>query len=83
MPKQLIIESCLINRGTSGGIVAAQPGELVDLPADTARTLASIGRTRYVERKDDNTRSGRYTATAEMLKAARPPKAKSEQTNQL
>lgn len=77
MPKQLIIEACIINLGDGG--VPHEPGEIADIPKDTALSMARMGRTLYVDRKDDSDKSGRYTASAEMLKAAQDmAKAKSK-----
>lgn len=69
MPKQLIIEACIVNHG-EGEIVARQPGEVCDIDRDTAYALARMGRTLYVDKKDDADKGARYTASAEMLKAA-------------
>ena len=71
MPKQLIIEACLINFGDDRGGVDHAVGEVVDVPKNTAATLAELGRTLYVERKDDPDKHGRFTATPELLKAAK------------
>lgn len=70
MPKQLIIEPCIINHGDDRGGVDHAAGEIVDVPRDAAYTLAQAGRALYVDKKDDPDKSGRNTASADMLKAA-------------
>lgn len=71
MPKQLITESCLINFGDDRGGVHCETGEIVpDVPKATAIDLARMGRTLFVDRADDPDKTGRYTASKEMLKAA-------------
>lgn len=70
MPKQLVIESCLINFNDDRGGVDCAAGEIVEVPKATAIDLARAGRTLYVDKKDDPDKSGRHTASADMLKAA-------------
>ncbi|MDP3136992.1 MAG: hypothetical protein Q8N17_11765 [Burkholderiaceae bacterium] len=70
MPKQLIIEACLINYGDDRGGVDHAAGTIVEVPKGTAIDLARAGRTLYVEKKDDPDKAGRHTASPEMLKAA-------------
>ena len=70
MPKQLVIESCLINFGDDRGGVHCDAGDTVEVPKGTAIDLARAGRTLYVDKKDDPDKNGRHTASAEMLKAA-------------
>lgn len=70
MPKQLVIESCLINHGDDRGGVHCDIGETVEVPKGAALDLARIGRTLFVDRKEDPDKNGRYTASAEMIKAA-------------
>lgn len=70
MPKQLIIESTIVNYGDDRGGVHEDRGAIVDVPKETARTLAAVNRALYVNRTDDPDKGGRNTATAEMLKAA-------------
>ena len=45
-------------------------GEIVDVPKKQAEDLARADRTLYVSRKDDPTKTGQFTATEAMLKAA-------------
>lgn len=68
--KMLIIEGTVVNFGDDRGGVHADPGETPDVPQEAARALAQAGRALYVNRKDDPSRSGANTASAEMLKAA-------------
>lgn len=84
MPKQLVIESTLVNYGDDRGGVHHDRGEIIDVPKDVARTLVNAGRTLYVEKADDVDKNGRNTASKEMLKAAaNMAKAKpGEQTEQ-
>ena len=67
--KQIVIEACFINYGDDKGSQPAAVGDFVDINADTARDLARMGRTLYVDKKDDPAK-GQLTASAEMLKAA-------------
>lgn len=69
MPQQLIIEPCIVNHG-GGEITPHGIGEVCDIERDTAYQLARMGRTLYVDRKDDSDKAGRYTASPEMIKAA-------------
>ncbi len=70
MPKQLVIEPCLINHGDDRGGVDYATGDIVDVPKDTANTLARAGRTLYIDKKEDPDKHGRYTATRDMIAAA-------------
>lgn len=70
MPKLLIIEACLVNFGDDRGGVDQAAGDIVDVSKETARALATAGRALYVSKADDPDRSGRHTATKDMLKAA-------------
>lgn len=71
MPKQIIIEPCLINFGDDRGGVDHAVGDIVDVPKATAESLARADRTLYLDKKDDPTKSGQYTASVEMIKAAK------------
>lgn len=70
MPEQLVIETCLINFGDDKGGIVCEAGQFVEPNADTARELASYGRTLYTNVKDDRTK-GRFTASTAMIDAAR------------
>lgn len=70
MPKQLVIEPCIINFGDDRGGVDHAAGDIVEVQKDTANNLARANRTLYVDKKDDPDKHGRYTASAEMLRAA-------------
>lgn len=71
MPKQIVIEPCLINLGDDRGGVDHAIGETIEVPKNLALQLAQTGRTLYVDRKDDPSKSGQHTATREMLKAVK------------
>lgn len=68
--KMLITEPCLVNFGDDRGGIHQDAGDLPDVPKDQAIALANVGRALYTDRKDDPDKSGRNTATSEMLKAA-------------
>lgn len=68
--KQLIIEACIVNFGDDRGGVDQAVGDIVDVPKDAAIKLSATGRALYLDKKDDPTRDGRYTANKEMVKAA-------------
>lgn len=70
MPKILIIETCIVNHGDDRGGVVESVGATVEVNKDTARDLCSTGRALYVSKADDPDKTGRNTATAEILKAA-------------
>lgn len=70
MPKQLVVESCLINLGDDRGGVDHAAGAIVEVTKETAAKLVAAGRTLYVDKKDDPDKHGRNTASKEMLKAA-------------
>jgi hypothetical protein len=70
MPKQIVIEPCLINFGDDRGGVGHAAGEIVEVSKETAAKLAGAGRTLYVDKKDDPDKHARYTASKEMIKAA-------------
>lgn len=71
MPKVLITESCLINRGDDRGGVHCEVGEIAEnVPKDIAVDLARMGRVLFVDSTDDPTKGNTLTASKEMLKAA-------------
>lgn len=70
MPKLLIISACLVNHGDDRGGVHYAEGEVVDVPKDIATTLSTNDRALYVDKADDHTKVGRYTADAGLLAAA-------------
>lgn len=70
MPKLLITEATLVNYGDDRGGVHEDAGALINPGKDTADALVRIGRALYVEKKDDPDKSGRNTASADMLAAA-------------
>lgn len=70
MPKILIIETCLVNHGDDAGGIAREAGEIIDVNKDTAIELAKYGRSLYLNKADDPTKTKLYSATPEMFKAA-------------
>lgn len=70
MPKQIIIEATQVNYGDDRGGVHHDAGEIVEVPKDTGIALMRAGRSLYVNKSDDPDKSGRNTASKEMLKAA-------------
>lgn len=70
MPKILVIETCIINYGDDRGGVVESFGAVTEVNKDTARNLTVTGRVLYVNKADDPDKTGRYTASAEMVKAA-------------
>lgn len=78
MPKQIVIEPCLINYGDDRGGVDHAAGEVVEVPKDTAINLARAGRTLFVDKKDDPDKNGHYTASEAMVVAAKAMKKKPE-----
>ncbi|MEW6612701.1 MAG: hypothetical protein AB1409_08170 [Pseudomonadota bacterium] len=70
MPKVLIIEDCLVNYGDDRGGVHESAGALVDVSKDAAAALIRANRALYTDKKDDPDKSGRNTATKDMLQAA-------------
>lgn len=71
MPKVLITESCLINRGDDRGGVHCEAGDIAEnVPKDIAVDLARMGRVLFVDSTDDPTKGNTLTASKDMLKAA-------------
>lgn len=71
MPKVLITEPTQVNYGDDRGGVHQDAGEIIDAPKETARTLVVSGRALYVSKTDDPSKGGIFTASSEMLKAAK------------
>lgn len=69
--KVLVIAACLINFGDDRGGVHHDVGEVADVPKGQAEALARADRVLYVNRKDDPTKGGQYTASEAMIKAAK------------
>lgn len=70
MPKILIIEACLVNYGDDRGGIHQDAGDQIEVGKDAALALTRAGRALYVSKADDADKSGRYTATKDMLQAA-------------
>lgn len=68
--KILLIAACLVNFGDDRGGIDCAQGDIVDVPKDTAFFLAQNERALYVDKKDDPSKEGRYTADEKMVKAA-------------
>lgn len=69
MPKILIIETCLVNHGDDAGGIAHEAGETIDVNKDTAIELAKYGRSLYLNKADDPTKTKQYSASTDMVKA--------------
>ena len=69
MPKILIIETCLVNHGDDAGGIAHEAGETIDVNKDTAIELAKYGRSLYLNKADDPSKTKQYSASADMIKA--------------
>lgn len=70
MPKILIIETCLVNHGDDAGGVAYEAGSTIEVNKDTAIELAKYGRSLYLNKADDPTKTKLYSASTDMVKAA-------------
>ena len=70
MPKILITQTCIVNYGDDRGGVGESFGATVEVNKDTARDLCVTGRALYTRKEDDPDKSGRNTASPEMIKAA-------------
>lgn len=70
MPKILIIETCLVNHGDDAGGIAHEAGETIDVNKDTAIELAKYGRSLFLNKADDPTKTKQYSASTDMVKAA-------------
>jgi hypothetical protein len=68
--KILIIDSTQVNYGDDRGGVHEETGSFCDVPKDQAKTLTEANRALYVNKSDDPHKDGRFTASAEMVKAA-------------
>ena len=86
MPKILIIESTQVDYGDDRGGQHVDNCEIVDVPKEQARKLTEYNRALYVSKTDDPTKAAIYTASKEMLDAAKQvaaarakPKEASEQ----
>lgn len=69
--KILIIESTQVNYGDDRGGVHEDSGNLIDVPKDQARKLTEANRALYVEATDDPYKDRRFTASEDMIKAAK------------
>ena len=69
MPKILIIETCLVNHGDDAGGIAREAGETIEVNKDTAIELAKYGRSLFLNKADDPTKSKQYSASADMVRA--------------
>lgn len=61
--KILIAEACLVPGAE--GMQHADINDVVEVDKDDALTLARLGRAYYIEKADDPSKVGRYTADAE------------------
>ena len=70
MPKLLILDPCLVNFADDRGGIHHDSGDMPDVPKAAATDLVRRGRALYVNKSDDADKAGRYTASADMVKAA-------------
>lgn len=68
--KILIIEAIQVVFNPDIGGEHVSPGEIIDVPKDQAGKLTQANRALYVNKADDSYKDGRFTAPADMLKAA-------------
>lgn len=80
MPKQIVIEPCLINYGDDRGGVDHAAGDTVEVSKETAANLARAGRTLFIDKKDDPDKNGHYTASEAMIAAARDMKKQKKES---
>ena len=71
MPKMLVIEATVVNHHDDRGGQHVNVGDIVDLTKQDAIDLARIGRLLYTRKEDDPTKAGEFTASAELVKAAK------------
>lgn len=71
MPKILIIDPCLVNFADDRGGIHHDAGDMPDVPKAAATDLVRRGRALYINKADDTDKAGRYTASADMVKAAK------------
>lgn len=70
MPKILILEATQVDYGDDRGGQHVDSGEIADVTKENARKLTEYNRALYVDKKDDPTKAGIYTASKDMLAAA-------------
>lgn len=68
--KILIIEAIQVVFNPDIGGEHVSPGEIIDVTKDQAGKLTQANRALYVNKADDSYKDGRFTAPADMLKAA-------------
>lgn len=71
MPKILIIEPTLVDYQDDRGGQHADVADVPEVPKAVAAKLVEAGRALYTDRKDDPTRTGQFTASPDMVKAAK------------
>ena len=69
--KIIIIESTQVNYGDDRGGVHQDSGDIIDVPKDQARKLTEANRALYTEAADDPFKDRRFTASEDMIKAAK------------
>lgn len=69
--KILIIEATQVNYHDDRGGIHEDAGNIVDVTKEDAGKLTTAGRALYVAKADDPFKDGRFTASAEMVKAAK------------
>jgi hypothetical protein len=71
MPKILILEATQVDYNDDRGGQHVESSEIVDVPKEQARKLTEYNRALYVSKSDDPTKAGLYTASKDMLEAAK------------
>lgn len=69
--KLIIIESTQVNYHDDKGGVHVDSSEFVDIDKDQAKKLTEANRALYVNKADDPFKDGRFTASQELLDAAK------------
>lgn len=67
----IIIEATQVNYGDDRGGQHEDSGAIIDVPKDQAKRLTEANRALYTKRSDDPFKDGRFTASEEMIKAAK------------
>lgn len=71
MPKVLVIEPCAIRLDPDQNAQHHDVGDFAEVSKADAEFLCRAGRTLYTVKADDPTKAGQFTASADMLKAAK------------
>lgn len=80
MPKVLVIEPCAIRLDPDANAQHHDIGDFADVSKPDAEFLARAGRVLYTAKTDDPTKNGQFTASADMVKAAKDMAKKAPET---